>query len=79
MTALYLLVAFSLLVALVFLAAFAWAVKSDQFRDAHTPAIRMLFDGVPTAPKVSDAVDVSNRESEKVITTTGDSTKEVPR
>lgn len=39
-----LLIAFSLMVALGFLAAFFWAVKSGQFDDPETPSIRMLFD-----------------------------------
>lgn len=39
-----LLIAFSLLVALIFLAAFFWAVKTGQFDDPQTPSIRMLFD-----------------------------------
>lgn len=34
----------SLLVAAGFLAAFLWSVKSGQFDDDETPAIRMLFD-----------------------------------
>ncbi|MEQ9264940.1 MAG: cbb3-type cytochrome oxidase assembly protein CcoS [Balneolaceae bacterium] len=38
------LIAFSLTVALGFLAAFFWAVKSGQFDDPETPSIRMLFD-----------------------------------
>lgn len=35
---------FSLIVALAFLYAFFWAVKTGQFDDPQTPAIRMLFD-----------------------------------
>jgi cbb3-type cytochrome oxidase maturation protein len=38
------LIFFSLLVALLFLAAFFWAVKSGQFDDPETPGMRMLFD-----------------------------------
>lgn len=49
MSALVLMIGFSLVVALVFLAAFLWALRSQQFRDTHTPAIRMLFDDA-TAP-----------------------------
>ncbi len=44
MSALYMLIGFSLAVALVFLAAFLWALRSDQYRDTHTPAMRMLFE-----------------------------------
>lgn len=38
------LILFSLIVALAFLYAFFWAVKTGQFDDPQTPAIRMLFD-----------------------------------
>lgn len=44
MSALYLLIGFSVLVALGFLAAFLWAVRRGQYTDTHTPAIRVLFE-----------------------------------
>lgn len=44
MSALYMLIGFSLAVALLFLAAFLWALRTDQYRDTCTPAMRMLFD-----------------------------------
>lgn len=34
----------SLIVAVGFLIAYLWAVKSGQFSDKHTPAIRILFE-----------------------------------
>ena len=34
----------SLIVALGFLAAFFWAVRSGQYEDDYTPSVRMLFD-----------------------------------
>lgn len=40
----YLLIGVSLFAALIFLGAFIWAVKSGQFDDNDTPAIRILFD-----------------------------------
>jgi cbb3-type cytochrome oxidase maturation protein len=43
----YLLIGVSLLAALIFLAAFIWAVRSGQFDDNETPAIRILFDDDP--------------------------------
>jgi len=52
----YLLIGVSLLVALVFLAAFIWAVRNGQFDDNETPSIRILFD--------DDTVD---KETEKNI------------
>jgi len=39
-----LLIGISLLVALGFLIAFIIAVKKGQYKDTHTPAIRVLFD-----------------------------------
>jgi cbb3-type cytochrome oxidase maturation protein len=44
MEVIYLLIAFSLLVALIFLGLFFWAVKSGQFDDQYTPSMRILFD-----------------------------------
>ena len=44
MSALYLLIGFSLLVALVFMGAFLWSIKSGQYTDVHTPAVRILFE-----------------------------------
>jgi cbb3-type cytochrome oxidase maturation protein len=40
------------LVAAGFLGAFVWAVRSGQFDDTCTPAVRMLLDG-PDAPAAS--------------------------
>ncbi len=44
MGVIYLLVGFSLLVALLFLGLFFWAVRSGQFDDQYTPSMRVLFD-----------------------------------
>lgn len=44
MSAIFLLIGFSLLVALVFLGIFLWAVRSGQYEDSYTPSVRMLFD-----------------------------------
>jgi cbb3-type cytochrome oxidase maturation protein len=38
------LIGFSLLVALGFLAAFLWAVRSGQYDDDVSPGMRMLFE-----------------------------------
>ena len=43
----YLLIGVSLLVALIFLGIFIWAVRNGQFDDNETPAIRILFDDDP--------------------------------
>lgn len=44
MSVIILLLAISLGVALCFLGAFIWAVKSGQYDDDEGPSIRMLFD-----------------------------------
>ena len=44
MTIIFLLIGISLLVALTFLGAFLWAVRSGQYDDEYTPSVRMLFD-----------------------------------
>jgi cbb3-type cytochrome oxidase maturation protein len=50
MTIIFLLIGLSLLVALTFLAAFLWAVRSGQYDDAYTPSVRMLFEDEPAPP-----------------------------
>ena len=47
MKIIFFLIIVSLLVALGFLAAFLWAVKSGQYDDDYTPSVRMLFDDKP--------------------------------
>jgi cbb3-type cytochrome oxidase maturation protein len=42
MSVLFLLIAASLLVALVFVGFFVWAVRSGQFEDTKTPPMRVL-------------------------------------
>ncbi|WP_026211610.1 cbb3-type cytochrome oxidase assembly protein CcoS [Lewinella cohaerens] len=44
MNIIFFLIVLSLLVALGFLAAFFWAVRSGQYDDDYTPSVRMLFD-----------------------------------
>ncbi len=40
----FLLILLSLIVALIFLGAFFWAVQSGQYDDDYTPSMRMLFE-----------------------------------
>lgn len=44
MSALFVLIIVSLIVASGFLVAFIWSVKNGQYEDSFTPAIRMLFE-----------------------------------
>lgn len=44
MTAIYLMLPVSLLLALIFLIAYFWCVRSGQYDDTHTPSLRILSD-----------------------------------
>ncbi len=44
MTIIILLVVFSMVVAGGFLGAFLWAVRSGQYEDTYSPAVRILFE-----------------------------------
>ena len=48
MSVIYLLITASFIVAMIFLGLFIWAVKSGQFKDKQTPAMRVLFDDINT-------------------------------
>lgn len=38
------LIGFSILLAIFFLAAFIWSMKSGQYDDTYSPSVRILFD-----------------------------------
>jgi cbb3-type cytochrome oxidase maturation protein len=44
MSVIIILIAASLLIAIGFLIAFIWSVRSNQYEDDYTPSVRMLFD-----------------------------------
>ena len=56
----YLLIGVSLFAALIFLAAFIWAVRDGQFDDNETPSMRMLFDD-----ELSEEVEADTDSSNK--------------
>lgn len=56
MSVLILLIAFSILIAGGFLAAFIWSVKIGQYDDDYTPSVRMLFDDKPADEKKSSLI-----------------------
>ena len=60
MSAMFLLILASLLVAIGFLIAFLWAVKSGQFEDKYTPKVRILFE-----EKKSASRDIGNHSKSK--------------
>lgn len=51
MEIIFLLVVFSAIIAIGFLIAFIYSVKSGQFDDVETPAMRILFDDSPPSEK----------------------------
>ena len=51
MSAIFLLIGISLVVAVGFLIAFLWAVKNNQYEDDYTPSVRMLFNDTPSDNK----------------------------
>lgn len=51
MIVIFLLIPLSIVTAAVFLVGFIWAVKSGQFEDTHTPALRLLSDDSSIAKK----------------------------
>ncbi len=44
MSVIYMLLAISILVALIFFVAFVISVRKGQYDDSYTPSVRMLFD-----------------------------------
>ena len=67
MSALFILIGVSIIVAGSFLAAFLWSVRSGQYDDDYTPSIRMLFDD--TTPRIKKT------EEEKILPVTTELTK----
>ena len=54
MSVLFLLIGCSLLLAIGFLSAFIWSVKSGQMDDDYTPSVRILFDDSPQTETPSE-------------------------
>ncbi len=50
MIVIFLLIPLSILIAVGFLAAFIWAVRSGQYEDTCTPAMRLLLDETHLKP-----------------------------
>jgi cbb3-type cytochrome oxidase maturation protein len=44
MSVIYILLSVSIIVAVIFFAAFIYAVRSGQYDDSYTPSVRMLFE-----------------------------------
>ena len=55
MSIILVLIPLSILIAVCFLAAFIWAVRSGQFEDTCTPSMRVLMDEATTRTTTSPA------------------------
>ncbi|MGV6831235.1 MAG: cbb3-type cytochrome oxidase assembly protein CcoS [bacterium] len=60
MSIIYMLLAISVIVAIVFFVAFIFSVKKGQYDDTYTPSIRMLFDDEITANKSTNTKSLNN-------------------
>jgi cbb3-type cytochrome oxidase maturation protein len=56
LSALFILIGISILVAGSFLAAFLWSVGNGQFDDDYTPSVRMLFENNTDKKTVSKKI-----------------------
>ena len=66
MSVIFILILASLAVALAFLAGFIWAVKSGQFEDTCTPAMRILSEdeaGKQEPPQAQEAHGVAGQQA----------------
>lgn len=59
MSIIYMLLAISVVVAIVFFVAFIFSVKKGQYDDTYTPSVRMLFEDELVKTK-SDSTDKTN-------------------
>ena len=59
MSVIYLLIAISIIVAVLFFLAFIKAVKSGQYDDDYTPSVRMLFDDELIKKASDDTVQIT--------------------
>ena len=67
MSIIYMLLAISVIVAVVFFAAFIFSVRSGQYDDTYTPSVRMLFEDELVKTKKSSE-EKKAQKTEKSIT-----------
>jgi cbb3-type cytochrome oxidase maturation protein len=64
MSVIFVLVGFSVVVAIGFLVAFIWSVRDGQYEDDYTPSVRILFeDGKNKSSDSSQAEEKPKKES----------------
>jgi cbb3-type cytochrome oxidase maturation protein len=61
MSAVYVALPFALLLALLFLAAFIWSVRSGQMDDLETPALRIFSEEDERTPPSDEGEDDSSK------------------
>ncbi|ATA93858.1 cbb3-type cytochrome oxidase assembly protein CcoS [Capnocytophaga canimorsus] len=64
MSVIYMLISISIVVALIFFFLFVKAVRTGQYDDSHTPAVRMLFEDelVEEAPTEKENIKNTNKQ-----------------
>ncbi|MAO15423.1 cbb3-type cytochrome oxidase assembly protein CcoS [Muricauda ruestringensis] len=67
MSVIYVLLAISITVAIVFFIAFVFSVKSGQYDDTYTPSVRMLFEDEVVKDK--DKSNLNKKEIEQTKST----------
>lgn len=63
MSVIYVLLAISIAVAVVFFVAFVFAVKSGQYDDSYTPSVRILFEDELVKEEKSDKSIITNKNN----------------
>jgi len=66
MSVIFVLVGFSVIVAIGFLIAFIWSVRDGQYDDDYTPSVRILFeDGKSSSSGANQAKEKSSNKSSR--------------
>ena len=62
MSAFFIMIGASLLLAIGFLIAFIWSVKTNQYEDDYTPSVRMLFDNTTIQENKPESINKKTKE-----------------
>jgi cbb3-type cytochrome oxidase maturation protein len=65
LSVIFLLIGFSLLVAIIFLIAFLWNIKTGQYEDEYTPSVRILFEDEVVGEKKAEPEGNGKKEEPK--------------
>ncbi len=68
MSAFFIMIGASLLLAIGFLIAFIWSVKTNQYEDDYTPSVRILFDNT-TKQETKQELTTQKTKTKKYGTT----------